>query len=362
MKHSAVLLTAAALSITVPRDASTQPTTNIYLSHNLVSDLRGFAERFDPNLVNPWGIAFSPAGPFWISDNHSGVATVYDAQGRSLPAGDPLVVTIPPPAGGMPPAAPTGVVFNGTANFTVASGKPAFFIFATEDGTISGWNPSVDATHAILKVDKSGSGAVYKGLAMGHQASGDSLYATNFFSGNVDVFDASFAPSGSFTDAPLAALGFAPFGIRNLAGKLYVTFAKQDADKHDDEAGPGNGYVDIFDTDGTFVKRLISNGVLNSPWGIAPAPANFGGLSGSLLIGNFGDGTIHGFDPATGALVGQMLIPSGRPLSIQGLWGLTFGNGGQGGDPGVLYFTAGIPGPGQVEDHGLFGQIRPQNP
>jgi uncharacterized protein (TIGR03118 family) len=363
MKYSVVCLATAALLFTSPRNASTQPRTNVYIMHGLVSDLRGQAEVFDPNLSNPWGIALSSASPFWISDNHTGVATVYDSNGRPFPSGNPLVVTIPPPAGGMPPAAPTGIVFNGTNSFALATGMPARFIFTTEDGTISGWNPMVDPTNAVLKVDQSTSGAVYKGLAMGHNGAGDFLYATNFHAGTVDVFDTNFSPAGTFTDPPLMALGFAPFGIRNIGGQLYVTFAKQDADAHDDVAGPGNGYVDIFNTDGTPVKRLISNGPLNSPWGLAPAPANFGQLSGSLLIGNFGDGTINGFDVSNGAFLGQMLMPSGRPLSIPGLWGLIFGNGGNGGDPGTLYFTAGIPGPGgAVEDHGLFGQIRPQQP
>lgn len=203
---------------------------------------------------------------------------------------------------------------------------------------------------------------MYKGLALGSSGGGTFLYATNFNAGRVDVFDSNFMPAmpGSFLDASIPA-GFAPFGIQNVGGKLLVTYAKQDAAKHDDIAGPGNGFVDVFDSNGTLLQRLISAGALNSPWGIAMSPANFGDFSNSLLIGNFGDGTIHAFDPQTGALRGQLLIPSGRPLTIQGLWGLTFGNGGQAGDPGILYFTAGIPGPGAVEDHGLFGQIRPQH-
>jgi uncharacterized protein (TIGR03118 family) len=251
-------------------------------------------------------------------------------------------------------------VFNGTNNFLLAPDAPARFIFASEDGTISGWNPSVNPTHAVLKVDNSASGAVYKGLAIGDGLMGRLLYATNFNSGFVDIFNTNFASVGSFTD-PSLPLGYAPFGIRNVGGQLYVTFAKQDADKHDDVPGDGNGFVDIFDGNGVFVKRLISHGDLNSPWGIALAPPSFGDLGGTLLIGNFGDGTIHGYDPVTGEHAGQMLIPSGRPLVIEGLWDLIVGNGGQGGDSGVLYFTAGIPGKdGALEDHGLFGEIRPQ--
>ncbi len=205
----------------------------------------------------------------------------------------------------------------------------------------------------------SATGAVYKGLALGNNGSADFLYATNFHAGTVDVFNSSFALvtlSGTFADPTLPA-GFAPFGIRNLGGKLYVTYAKQDADKHDDVAGAGSGYVNVFDTNGNLLQRLISGGALNSPWGIALAPSNFGELSNTLLIGNFGDGTIHGFNPATGALVGGMDGHPHQPLVITGLWGLTFGNGGQGGDPDKRYFTAGIPGPDEVEDHGLFGSI-----
>lgn len=364
MKQATLLSIAIALSLGIPREASTEPRGNVYLLHTLVSDLPAHAERLDPNLVNPWGIAYGPGGPFWISGNGTGVSTLYDGEGRSFPAGNPLVVTIPAPAGGNPPAAPTGIVFSGMTAFEAAPSKPAAFIFATEDGTISAWNHAADATHALLKVDQSTSKAVYKGLALGHNTAGDFLFATNFRAGKIDVFNSAFAPAslaGSFTDPNLPS-GFAPFGIRNINGNLYVTYAMQDPAKHDDVAGPGNGFVDVFDTEGRLMKRLISRGVLNSPWGLAVAPSNFGDLSGSLLVGNFGDGAIHGFDAANGSLAGQMLDPSGRALSIPGLWGLLFGNGGLGGDVGVLYFTAGIPGPDNVEDHGAFGEIRPQHP
>ena len=356
-----------AVIFAVPGRVASQPKDNIYHQHNLISDLPGSGEHRDPNLVNPWGIAYGPGGPFWIADNHTGVSTVYDGAGKGFPAGNPLVVTVPPPTGGMSPSAPTGIVFNGTGQFIVTKGPssgPGVFIFATEDGTISGWNPSVDATNAILEVDNSGNGSVYKGLALGSNSSGNFLYATNFNHGTIDVFNSSFAAaslSGNFQDPNLPA-GFAPFGIRNIGGNLYVTYAKQDSDKHDDVAGPGNGFVDIFNTDGVLQKRLIFGGVLNSPWGLEMAPSNFGALSNTLLVGNFGDGTIHGFNPSNGTLVDQALIPSGRPLAIHGLWGLMFGNGGLGGDPGVLYFTAGIPGSGTVEDHGQFGEISPQHP
>src|SRR5258708_2257224 len=191
-----VRLTVGVLFIITSGIGTTKPRGNIYLRHNLVSDLPGHAERLDPNLVNPWGITAGPGGPFWIADNHTGVSTLYESNGRSFPERNPLVVIIPPPNGGTAPAAPTGIVFNGSmTSFVIHSGKPGVFIFATEDGTISGWNPNIDPTHAVLKVDNSGSGAVYKGLAIGNNGSGDLLYATNFHSGKVDVFDSSFVPA-----------------------------------------------------------------------------------------------------------------------------------------------------------------------
>jgi len=343
------------------RQGSLHLGSNIYLEHGLVSDLHPHAEHLDPNLVNPWGIASSPTGPFWVSDNGTGVSTLYDTAGNGFPAANPLVVTIPPPLGGTPPAAPTGIVFNGTSSFELGVAQPALFIFATEDGTISGWNLNFNLSNAILKVTTPN--AVYKGLAIGNNGTGNFLYAANFRAGTIDVFNSSFLPAvltGTFQDASLPA-GFAPFGIQHIGNFLYVTYAKQDADKKDDVPGPGNG-LNVFDFNGNLVKRLISGAPLNSPWGLALAPANFGDFSGALLVGNFGDGTINAFNISTGAFLGTMLEPSGRPLVIQGLWGLLFGNGGQGGELGVLYFTAGIPGNGEVEDHGLFGQIRPQHP
>ena len=326
-----------------------------YVQTNFVSDIPNLAANTDPNLVNPWGIAFSPTSPFWISDNRSGLSTLYNGAGQA----SPLVVTIPPPVGGLPPAAPTGVVFNGSSNFALTPGNPARFIFSTENGTISGWSPSVAPTNAILKVDNSGAGAVYKGLTMGTAASGPMLYAANFKAGAVEVFDGNFSPvslPGAFSDPSLPA-GYAPFNIQNIGGALYVTFALQDAAKQDDVAGPGNGIIDIFDGNGTLVRRVASGGALNSPWGLALAPSDFGDFSNDLLIGNFGDGRINAFDPVTDAFLGSLTDPSGNPITIAGLWGLTFGNGGLGGDKNSLYFTAGIPGNGQVEDHGLFGRL-----
>jgi len=324
-----------------------------YQEQKLVSDIPGFADYLDTSLKNPWGISSSSTSPLWISDNRTGVATLYNGSGQP----QSLVVTVPPPAGGTPPSAPTGQVFNGGIGFEVSPGRPARFIFATEDGTISGWNPAASPTTAILKVDNSGSGAVYTGLAIGNNGAGDFLYAANFNSGAINVFDTNFAPTtlaGSFTDPTLPS-GYAPFNIQNLGGKLYVTYA-------DDVPGPGKGFVDVFDLNGNLMLRLISDASLNSPWGLALAPGNFGEFSNDLLVGNFGDGKINAFDPMTGIFHGTMLDINGDPIVIEGLWGLKFGNGGNGGDSDTLYFTAGIPGDGAVEDHGLFGSLKPVQP
>jgi uncharacterized protein (TIGR03118 family) len=276
------------------------------------------------------------------------------------------VVTIPPPAGS--PAgtisAPTGTVFNGTTEFKVSNGTttaPSRFIFATEDGTIAGWSPTVDTTHAIIAVDNSGSGAIYKGLAIGSTATGNFIYATNFHAGTVDAFDGQFHPAttllGSFSD-PALPTGFAPFGIQNIGGVLYVTYAKQDADKEDDVAGRGNGFVDAYGTNGILLGRVASGVPLNSPWGLALAPATWGRLAGDLLVGNFGDGAINVFDPATGGWRGGLKTETGDPLRIDGLWGLRYGNGGNGGDPNLLYFTAGP----DDESNGLFGSLTQVHP
>ncbi len=329
-----------------------------YVQTNLTSDLPGVANITDPNLVNPWGIAFSTGSPFWIADNGTGLATVYNGAGQPFPVATPLVVTVPVPGGGTPPSAPTGAVFNTSTGFQLPGGNPATFLFSTEDGTISGWN---SGSSAVLEVDNSASGAVYKGLTLDSNASGTFLYASNFNAGTIDVFNSSFAPatlSGSFTD-PNLPKGFAPFNIQNIGGALYVTYAKQDTDKHDDVPGSGNGFVDVYDANGKLTERLISNGVLNSPWGLTLAPASFGAFGGDLLVGNFGDGSINAFNATTGAFDGALRDAHGNPLTIEGLWALKFGNGGNAGNPNTLYFTAGIPGPGDVEDHGLFGSLAP---
>jgi uncharacterized protein (TIGR03118 family) len=332
----------------------------IYLVHNLVSDLPDTADFQDKNLVNPWGIAASASGPFWIGNNGTSTSTIYSTNGA--PSG--LVVTVPTPAlptGG----AVTGVISNATTAFTVTSGgktKNASFIFCTEDGTISGWSPTVNATAAIVAVDQSASGAVFKACVAGGTAAAPLIYVTDFHNGAVDVFDGSFhqvVSATAFLD-PLIPAGFAPFGIANFAGSIYVTYAQQNAAKHDDVAGAGNGFVDVFDGSGTFLRRLITRGALNSPWGMAMAPATFGQFGGALLVGNFGGGIINAFDPATGNLLGTLQDNTGHNIPLPGLWSLFFGNGGKGGDPATLYFTAGIAGPyGETpESHGLFGSIQ----
>jgi uncharacterized protein (TIGR03118 family) len=339
---------------------SLQAGGKFYQQRNLVSD--GFipAEHTDANLVNPWGIAFNPNGFVWVADNGTGVATLYDGDGNP----QSLVVTIPPAPGNTQPGNPTGIVFNGSStDFMVNKGGvsgAAAFIFASENGTIAGWSPNVDPTNAILVVDNSSpeeTRAIYKGLALAGNGRGNFLYATDFHNGKIDVFDSTFQPAtlpGSFSD-PLVPAGFGPFGIRNINGDLYVTYAKQDEDKEDDVAGQGLGVVDIFDANGNFIRRFAEGGKLNAPWGLALAPADFGAFSNRLLVGNFGDGTINAFGLATGDFKGQLKGPDGQTLVNEGLWGISFGNGIQNQPTNVLFFSA---GPAD-ESHGLYGRIEP---
>jgi len=360
MGGAAMLLLSGSLATSV-KSVQADSDDQFYKQLNLVSDLPHEAIRLDPNLVNPWGIAYPPTGPFWIADNGTGVSTLYDSMGRPFPKPNAgLVVTIPPAPGSTEGANPTGTVFNGTSDFVVTqSGKsgPARFIFANEDGSISGWNPTVNPTEAVGVVNNAPSGAIYKGLALGSNVSGNFLFATNFHTGMVDIFNSQFMPAGSFTDSNLPAL-FAPFGIRNIGGNLYVTFAKKEtADSGDDEKGPGNGFVDIFDTSGNFIRQVAAHGTLNSPWGLALAPSNFGPFSNALLVGNFGDGRINAFDHTTDQFLGQLEEKKGDPITIEGLWSLTFGNGALAGRTTDLFFTAGI----DEEKHGLFGRIRAKN-
>ncbi len=337
--------TSAPVTVTVGGAAS-------YAVQNLVSDLPGLASHTDTNLVNPWGIAFSPTGPFWISDNHSGVSSLYITDGTA----QSLVVNIPAPGAPGSPGAPTGIIFNSTTNFAIVAGTPPRFVFATEDGTLAAWSAG---TNSVIMVDNSAANAIYKGLALGAVGGSNYLYATDFHNGKIDIFDGTFHAAtldGAFVDPNLPS-GYAPFGIHNIGGNLYVTFALPDADRHDDVSGAGHGFVDVFDTSGHLLRRFASGGVLNSPWGVTMAPAGFGELDGRLLIGNFGDGWINAFDAATGAVVGHLENTNSSPIVIEGLWDLKFGNNGRGGDGDRLYFTAGISGGAGIEDHGLFGSI-----
>jgi uncharacterized protein (TIGR03118 family) len=343
------------------------PTT--FTQANLISD--GFVRALttDPNLTNPWGVAYAPDSPFWISENFSGVTSIdsVTASGVTLNSIAVSPVVIAPPSPGSGPAAPTGQVFNSFASsgaFTLMDGSPATFLFATEDGTISGWNKDA-GSQSIIAVNESadpadgsevlGLGAVYKGLAIAQTDEGPMLYTANFRHGTVDVFDGSFDQVKSFTDHHLPA-GYAPFNVQVLGDKLFVTFALQDDAKHDDVAGKGNGFVDEFDLEGHLLHRVASRGPLDSPWGLAIAPSDFGKFAGDLLVGNFGDGTIDAFDlKHHDKFVGKLTDASGKPIAIPELWELIPGNGGQGGDPNAIYFTAGL----QDEMHGLFGSLTP---
>jgi uncharacterized protein (TIGR03118 family) len=385
------------------------------LQTNLVSDLPGVAQVQDPNLVNPWGLTESGNSPFWVSDNNAGVSTLYNApampaQGEPPVSINPLVVSIPNPVDTLGASGtPTGTVFNldggATGGFTVSgfdtNGNPitasAVFLFATEDGTLLGWNPAVDptgqfggpggaSTHAVIAVDNSGNnftepdpllqtGAVYKGLSTASSlspifaddpTSTTVSYATNFRSGQIEVYDPSFQqimlPAGAFRDPRLPA-SFAPFNVQVLDDKVYVTYAQQDAAKHDDVGGQGHGFVDVFNLDGTpglpgGKERLVSRGALDSPWGLAIAPPSFGNISNDLLVGNFKSGFINIYNPVTGRFLGQLQDRDGEPIQIDRLWALKVGNGSNGGRTDTVYFTAGI----DNEMHGLFGSLTPVAP
>ena len=367
---------------------------NRYVVNNLVSDLPGAAHQ-DSNLKNAWGVAFTPgASPFWVADNATGLSTLYDGDGTIValvgsPSGG---VTIPcPPSPGQgsscpQTAAPTGMVWNPTTMTSTAflvplTGKAASFIWATEDGTVSAWtgNLASNPFNAVLAVNNANVpnamvGAVYKGLATGVNATGVIvtppnmtdfvlLYVTNFRAGTVEVYGPAPAGSttgfyvpvttdGNFTDADIP-FGYAPFGIQNINGDLFVTYAKQNATKHDDDAGKGRGFVDVFDTDGHLLRRFASRGALNSPWGVARASQAFGRFSGDILVGNFGDGRINAFD-SDGNFLGQLRDMNGKPIRIDGLWTLTLGGGAKSSQD-TMYFTAGP----NSETDGLFGTITP---
>jgi uncharacterized protein (TIGR03118 family) len=387
--HAAVLI-ASILGTAAAGLAAGFLETDLVANKDPLIDSNGISHKpahVDLNLRNAWGLTASATSPFWVADNGAGVSTLYDSAGVARS----LVVSIPAPTIPATPlnsmGTPTGVVFNialASGAFPISGldkdGKPvtaaAQFLFATEDGTILGWNSNVFAsgdpnttppsTHAIIAVDNSPSGAVYKGLAIATDALGTPrLYATNFHAGTVDVFTANFAPAtppGAFTD-PKLPKGYAPFNIVPIgspsglasAAEFVVTYAVQDADKHDDVAGMSHGIVDTFDLGGHSLKRLIQHGQLNSPWGVAIAPSGFGSLAGSLLIGNFGNGHINAYNASTGEFIDKMRNSRGQAIVIDGLWSLRVGSSTAGANfgPNTVFFTA---GPNDEKD-GLFGAI-----
>ncbi len=330
-------------------------TGQFYRQHNLVADDAAFGpDLVDPNLVNGWGITASSTSPWWVSSNGTDLAKLYGGDG--VPRA--LVVAV---AGG-----PTGIVFNGSASFVVRNGPavgPARFIFVSEDGRIRGWNPTVSPPgQSLVMVDNSSAGAIYKGLAIALTLSGNFLYATDFHNGRVDVFDGNLTPvtsAAAFVDPDLQK-GFAPFGIQALTIgdqlQIFVTYGKQDEAAEDEVGGQGLGFVSRFATDGTFLGRVATRGQLNAPWGLALAPATFGTCSGHLLVGNFGDGQIHAYEMlANGHFEhrGYLKGADQKPIQIDGLWAIAFGNGAAAGPTTTLFFAA---GPGD-ETHGLFGKI-----
>jgi uncharacterized protein (TIGR03118 family) len=326
-----------------------------YKQTNLVSDLPGVATVTDTNLVNPWGLSRSSGTPWWASDNGTGVATLYP--GTGTPAA--LMVTIPPAdSSSGQTGTPTGQVFNGTTDFQIAPGKPALFIFVTEDGTVSGWNPGVKPTTAVITVNTK-SASVFKGVALAtvidSHGTTNFLYVADFRKGRINVYDGSFhrifLKEDAFRDD--RHHGYAPFNVQNIGGNLYVAFAKPDSDKHDQVDGAGLGFVDVFSPSGRLLNRLESGWWFNAPWGITQAPSDFGAYSHDILVGQFGSGQINVFDPVTGKFKGQLNDSTGAPITIDGLWDIAFGGGATSGPSTTLFFTAGT----DHEQHGLFGTV-----
>lgn len=352
-------LAIALLPVTSTRSAHAAAASGLYHQTNLVSDLPGLALIQDPDLVNPWGISMSAGSPFWVANNGTGTSTLYAGDHLGVSPSIPLtknalVVTIP---GGLP----TGTVFNtgGPTDFIVKSGAAsgrAVFLFASQVGIVSGWNPNVPAAGS-KEAQVGGTGdAVYTGLAIGQVGTATYLYAADFEHGKIDVYDGTFQSAtldGSFTD-PNIPNSYSIFNIQNIGGKLYVTYAQQSHKEPDEETDRGSGFVNVFDTSGHLLQRLIQGNHLKAPWGVALAPADFGAFSNALIVGNFADGQLHAFDPESGKYLGEMKDENGKPIVIDGLWGIRFGNGGNGGDKNALYFAAGI----EDETHGLFGSLR----
>jgi uncharacterized protein (TIGR03118 family) len=328
-----------------------------YKQTNLIADQASIsaAQSPDGRLKNPWGMSRSSGSPWWISDNGTGKSTLYDGTG----AVQSLVVTIPPADAANGTGTPTGTIFNGTTDFTLATSKPAAFLFATEDGTVSGWNPGVQPTTAVIKVNTH-SKSVFKGMTMATATltSGPAnlLYVADFRKGLVQVYDTNFQPvhvgEDAFQDEELPT-GFAPFNIQNIGGDLFVAFAEQDAAKHDEVDGAGLGYVDVFSPSGRLLRRFEHGSWFNAPWGLALASSDFGIFSHDLLVGQFGSGEILAFDPVTGKFKGRLVDQNNQPIVNEGLWGLSFGNDGTAGPETTLYLTVGV----NHEADGLLGSI-----
>lgn len=354
LRHTVIAATAATIAIggglfaqSAGAHAVTVP--NTYTQRNLVSDQMHKAQLRDPNLVNAWGLASSSTSPIWVSDNGTNLATVYSGAVSGSPVVKvPITVDIP---GG----APTGQVFNTTSDFPLTGTmNPAVFLFDTESGHISGWNMNANATSAINKVNDPN--AVYKGLTLASTPMGSRLYAADFSEGTVDVFDGMFHPvhtPGAFTDSMLPS-GFAPFNVQTINDRIYVSYAMQKPGSGDELDGHGLGRVDAYSFDGTLLQRFVAGDALNAPWGMVMAPSDFGRFAGDLLVGNFGNGLIHAFDPTTGALVGSLRDTHGQRIQIGGLWALRVGNSTFGGSSSVV-FSAGP----DDEGHGLLGTLTP---
>jgi uncharacterized protein (TIGR03118 family) len=360
-----------------------------YQQTNLVSNVpvTPAASVTDPNLLNAWGLVHGPTTPWWISNNAGGTSTLYNTSGLNPanPSGQtpppvlvPVTIVALNAPGGMPgngvkipnapsqpaPGSPTTVMFNGsTTDFLLAPGKPAVFLFVTEDGTLQGWNSAVNATTAVIEVDNSqvpskNDGAVYKGATIAEIDGSEYILAANFRSGRVDVFDSNFkpvsVPQQAFHDDGIPS-GFAPFNVQGIGPNIYVTFAQQDSAKHDPVGGAGLGYVVVFDGHGKNIARLEHGDWLNAPWGVVLAPADFGEFSHALLVGNFRGGTIAAFNPRTGRFMGNVLNAGGSTVNVDGLWALAFGNGGASGPGSTLFFSAGP----DNESNGLFGTLTP---
>jgi len=348
----AVALSLAAALLIQPAAAQVE---NVYIVTNLISDDGSVPGTIpDPNLINGWGIAASSTSPWWVSSADMSVARIYTGAG----AINGLTVNVS--------GNPTGIVFYGGAGFLVTNGittAPARFLFAAEDGSISGWNFGLPPngvpppTQAWVGLPAAG-GASYKGLAVAQTAGGDFLYAADFHNAKVDIISSTWevvSTATTFVDPGLPK-GYAPFGIQNINGRIFVTYGKQDDEAEEEVAGAGLGVVSVFDTAGAFIARVATRGALNAPWGLAQAPAGFGRFSGNLLVGNFGDGRINAFDFETFEPRGHLKDADHKPIVVDGLWGIGFGNDAGSGSSKALYFAAGP----EDETHGLFGKIEAQ--